>query len=310
VKPPEPKWWKTTPGHLTLWALQRDRTAGDLVAAEEAREFLNAATQASPLQACVRFALARQRTGPGGAGGPATSLALSRDVVALAWTGHQLLAAGKKEAALRAYRTALEMVAGVELARLALPAFNGDRQVRRYALPAEDLIEPIVRDLAEHAGGAYAEWSAALPPYAVVQLAAARVLRDRSSAEAEAVIEAILGGADAPPPADTPAAVHIAAVAEALALKGRWEEAQRRYRRAIELMPDPSIRRSWWMNLAEIALRLSDESGRQKALEAARGNDPNDEITRRAVEQLKYFGVRTERFGGSTGQDLTSNGIR
>ena len=33
---------------------------------------------------------------------------------------------------------------------------------------------------------------------------------------------------------------------------------------------------------------------RQKALEAAKGGDPNEEITRRAVELLKYFGRRID----------------
>jgi hypothetical protein len=309
VKPPEPNWWKTTPGHLTLWALQRDRTANDPDAAEEARDFLAAAAQASPLQARARFAQSRQGPGMGASSDRGPSLALSRDVVALAWTGHQLLVAGKKEPAIRAYHAALEMAAKADLSRLALPTFNNDTQVRRYILPVEDLIGPIVRDLAERNGGSYAEWSAALPPFAVVQLAAARVLLERSSPDAEAAFEAILAQADAPPPAGTTAAVHVAATAEAMALKGRWAEAERRYQQAIDLMPDPSIRRSWWMNLAEIASRLSDESGRQKALEAARGNDPNDEITRRAAEQLKYYGVRTERLGGPNAQDLTASGI-
>jgi hypothetical protein len=101
--------------------------------------------------------------------------------------------------------------------------------------------------------------------------------------------------------------VALAARAEALALKQRWSDADQQYRQAIELMPDLTFRRSWWMNLAEIALRQNDESGRQKALEAARGNDPNEEITRRAVELLKYYGVRTERIDGRANPNITAN---
>ena len=111
-------------------------------------------------------------------------------------------------------------------------------------------------------------------------------------------------------PQGSPVALQIAAQAEALALKQRWSEADQRYRQAIDLMPDPTIRRSWWMNLAEVALRQNDESSRQKALEAARGNDPNDEITRRAVELLKDYGVRTERIDGRTSQEMTANSPR
>jgi tetratricopeptide (TPR) repeat protein len=219
---------------------------------------------------------------------------LSRDVLSLAWTGHQLLAAGKKEAALTAYRSALELAAKAEPKRLGTPAFLDESQVRRYALPGEDLIGPIVRDMAESHEWTYAEWSRALPSFAVAPLAAARVLHELSRPEAAVPLDAILGQVDTPPPAGTPAAVHVAAQAEALALKGRWEEADRRYRQAIDQIPDGAIRRSWWINVAEIAVHLSHEANRQKALEAAKGNDPNEEITRRAVELLKFFGRRNE----------------
>jgi tetratricopeptide (TPR) repeat protein len=214
--------------------------------------------------------------------------------VTMGWTAHRLLAAGKKEEALRVYRSALELASKADPARLASPAFIDDAQIRRYALPGEDLIGPLVRDLAEHEGWTYAEWSEALPAFAVAPLAAARVLRERSSPDASAPLDTILAGADAPTPDGVSAAVHLAAQAEAFALKARWDEAEQRYRQAIELMPELSIRRSWWMNLAEIALRLNNESSRQKALEAARGTDLDDEITRRAAEILKPYHVRGE----------------
>jgi tetratricopeptide (TPR) repeat protein len=304
VTPPNANWWATTSGHLMLWALWLDRTASDPAAFEEAREQLAAAARVSPLQASVRYALARADQGPW-----TTSLALSRDVLPLAWTGHQLRAAGKKEAAARAYRAALELVAQADLSRLAAPTFIDDTQIRRYALPAEELVGPIVRDMADSADWTYAEWSAVLPPSAVVQLAAVRLLRERGSPDADTTLDALLsvdrnGTAVARGAA---AAVAIAAHAEALALKQRWSEADQRYRQAIDLMPDPTFRRSWWMNLADIALRQNDESGRQKALEAARGNDPNDEITRRAVELLKFYGVRTERIDSHGTPGMTAN---
>jgi tetratricopeptide (TPR) repeat protein len=307
VTPPSPNWWATTPGHLMLWALWLDRTASDPTVLEEAREQLVAAARVSPLQPAVRYALARLDQGPG-----PPSLALSRDVLPLAWTGRQLRAAGKKEAAARAYRTALEIAAQADLSRLAAPSFIDDTQIRRYALPAEELIGPVVRDMADFADWTYAEWSAALPASAVVRLAAVRVLRERGSPDADAALDALLaddGSGTAVPAAHqgAAAAVALAARAEALALKQRWSDADQQYRQAIELMPDLTFRRSWWMNLAEIALRQNDESGRQKALEAARGNDPNDEITRRAVELLKYYGVRSERIDGRVSPNITAN---
>jgi tetratricopeptide (TPR) repeat protein len=314
VTPPNTNWWATTSGHLMLWALWLDRTASDPAGFEEARERLAAAARVSPMQATVRYALACLDQGPAPAPAlaPASAnLALSRDVLPLAWTGHRLRAAGKKDAAVRAYRAALEIAAQADLSRLAAPSFLDDTQIRRYALPAEELVGPILRDMADSPDWTYAEWSAALPSAPVVRLAAVRLLRERGSPDADAALEALLsedGSHTAVPvPQGTAAALALAARAEALALKQRWSDAEQHYRQAIELMPDLTFRRSWWMNLAEIALRQNDESGRQKALEAARGNDPNDEITRRAVELLKYYGVRTERIDGRTPPNITAN---
>ena len=202
------------PHALGLWL---DRTADDPAAVEEARGLLGAAAGLS-LQARVRCAGA---TGAGlgrrPAAEPVSSLALSRDVLPLAWTGHQLLAAGKKDAAKQAYRTALELASRADLSRLAAPAFIDDRQIRRYAMPAEDLISPIVRDMADSSAWTYAEWSAALPPSAVARLAAVRVLRERSAPDAEAALDALVAE-DKAVTLQGLAALEIAAHAEALAL--------------------------------------------------------------------------------------------
>ena len=68
---------------------------------------------------------------------------------------------------------------------------------------------------------------------------------------------------------DRRSALALAARAEAFALKSRWKESEQQYRRAIELIEDETIKRSWWFNLADIELRLDDESQRQTALRAA-----------------------------------------
>jgi hypothetical protein len=305
VNRPSTAWWRTTAGHLTHWALWLDRTARDPAAVEEVHDLLDAAVRASPLQPAVRYALAR--IDPESVSQAVPGRALSRDVLPLAWTGHRLLAAGKKELAARAYRAALDMAARTELSRLAVPQFIDDTQIRRYALPAEDLIGPIVREMSDAGSWTYADWAKALPDFPVARLAAVRVLRERGSREADALLETLLTEPGSNLAQGTAAAVAIAVLAESLALKGRWYDADQRYRQAIELMPDLTIRRSWWMNLAEIALRQNDESSRQKALEAARGNDPNDEITRRAVELLKYYGGRTDRDDGRSAPNISAN---
>ena len=96
-------------------------------------------------------------------------------------------------------------------------------------------------------------------------------------------------------------AVRLAAGAEALAMKQRWADARDRYRQAIELMPVDVVRRAWWLNLADLAARLDEDSERQKALEAAKVADLKDEITRRAVELQSRSGAFARRPGGPRG---------
>ncbi len=185
-------WWKTTAGNLTYWAFYQDRAAAaEPDQAEQVQGALIAACQASPVQSAARFALSRPRQGD-----PTDQVAaragLSRDVIALAWSGHQWLKAGKRDAALKAYREALEMASGAEPSRLAAPAFIDDTQVRRYALPFEDLIGAVVRDMAAQEDWAFEQWSEALPRFAVAPLVAARTLRERGTPDADRPLDALL----------------------------------------------------------------------------------------------------------------------
>ncbi|HMB06398.1 MAG TPA: hypothetical protein VKP69_22025 [Isosphaeraceae bacterium] len=310
VPPSHPSWWNTTSGNLARWALERDRAAREPGQAEEVRALLEAATRVSPVDAGARFALAQPGRREEGAVPLPRSLDLSRDVVALAWSGRQLLAAGKDGAALKAYRAALELASRAAPSRLAPPAFLDDAQARRYALPSEDLIGGVVRDLAERPDWRFADWCEALPRFGVAPLVAARLLRDRSSPDSETALDAVLATADAPPPEGVPVAVHLAALGEALALKSRWSEAEQRYRQAIDRMPDDRVRRSWYFNLADLALRLDDEPKRLKALEAAKGADPKDEISQRAFDLLRSSGVRPLISGSPAAGASKRDGLR
>jgi tetratricopeptide (TPR) repeat protein len=290
---PEPSWWTSTAEHMVFRALAAQANDADPGRAERVEFLLQGARHAAPVQASVRFALAR--LGRGGAGGAplGPDPNLSRDVVTLAWSGRRWLEAGRTEEALAAYRAALEMACRSDPARLSPPAFQEDLQVRRYALPFEDLIGPIVRDMADHADWAFETWARALPPFAVAPLVAARVLRERGSPDADRALEQAVAMAQAPPPPGCSAAVHQAAGAEAQALLGRWDEAEAGYRRAVARMTLDPIRRSWWVNLADLYARLGDAERTQAAREAAKGPDPGEEITRRVIDAQLHDGVGT-----------------
>ena len=129
-------WWKTTAGNLTYWAFYQDRTAAaEPDQAEQVQALLIAACQASPVQSAARFALSRPRQGD-----PTDQVAaragLSRDVIALAWSGHQWLKAGKRDAALKAYREALEMASAPSPRGWPRRRSSTTRRCARYACPS------------------------------------------------------------------------------------------------------------------------------------------------------------------------------
>ena len=84
------------------------------------------ALEVSPLNPTARLAMAQlDEPGPEGQA-PLRGLGLSRDSVSLAWSARRLLAAGKKETALRLYGRALSAAAGGGLSRTATPRSGED----------------------------------------------------------------------------------------------------------------------------------------------------------------------------------------
>jgi hypothetical protein len=287
-------WWRTTSAHLAEWAAYLDRAPG-AVTAEDARALLDQILQASPTNPAARIALARSGA-EDRVPALARALAQPRDIVALTWTAQRLFQEGKREAARSTYRASLELAAHASIDWSHPPVFLDDSQVRRYALPTEELISPIVRAMASEPEWVYADWADLVPKRSAAPLAVARLLRELARPEAEAALATSLAE-DLTPAAGrgSDSALRLAAAAEALALQGKWNEALERYRQAIECMPHDLIRRSWWLNVADLALRVNEPSTRLLALELAKITDPKDEVTQRAVELQKATGVASER---------------
>jgi tetratricopeptide (TPR) repeat protein len=292
---PPASWWRSTARHLFLWALSSSTNGTDSEHVEQVEFLLHAARNASPVQASVRYAQAQNSQNLEPALALDESLGQSRDVIALAWTGRCLLATGKTDAAVGCFREALQMASRADLADLEFPRIAGEAQFRRYRLPFEDLMEPAVQAMVEHRGWTFSDWSQALPACAIAPLVAARLLGEQGRLnEAEAALDLALTSGQERSPLGCSAAVQHAAEAEAFALRNRWEEAEEHYRQAIALMPDGAFRRSWWLNLADIYIRLNDDAKKRAAWEAAKGTDANEEITRRAVRYQSEAGIRSE----------------
>lgn len=283
---PETRWWKSTAGHMALWAAAVERSPEGPDRAGEVRDLLDAAGRAAPLRREVRYALAGEDRPEFSAVG------LSRDVASLTLTGRALKRSGKVGPALAAFRRALELASGADPARLEPPTFDEDSGVRRYRLPHEALAAGVVREIMGAKDWGFPEWSAALPPVAVARLAAARLLREAGSPDAAKAIDLVLS--DEVPEPDRPGLVaeHLAAQAEALAFRDRRTEAAGRYRRAIETADDDATRRRWRLSLFEILATLGASEERARLLEAAKGTDPDEEVTRKAIDAQKFAGLR------------------
>ena len=216
---------------------------------------------------------------------------MSRDAASLSLSARRLLAAGNKTEALNLYLRALAVLTPAEPFRTASPRFCDDPNVPRYLLPGEERQREILRELVANES-AFPEWSAAIPKNLTTTLAAARLLKEKGRREADALLDAVATAPLALEAAAPSSAVALAARAEAFALKSRWKEAEQNYRLAIESVDDEKIKRSWWFNLADIELKLDDETQWQTAVRAALAVSPSDEISRRAADLQRANSVR------------------
>jgi hypothetical protein len=294
VGPPAGNWVRTTAQHLAHWALYAS-ISGESdtgVTGSDGRALLERAIEVSPINPTARLALAQLDQQAGAGGVPMGRLGLSRDVLSLAFSASWLLAAGRKDVALEMYRRSLAIAPHRELTRYGAPRFSDDPAAPRYLLPGEDAVREIVRDLISQKEWPLAEWSRILPADTIVPVVAARLLREESPRDAEELIDLFLRADAHRTPMRAAEAVLAAARAEAHALLSHWRDAQEEYQRAIELVDDDTIRRSWWFNLADIASRLEDEGRRQIALRAALAAQTSDDISRRAADRQRASGQR------------------
>lgn len=287
----ETRWWRTTAGHLALWAAAIERSPESATRAEEVRDVLDSARRAAPLESSARYATAG---GPRGADpvGVGMAVGLSRDVATLSLAGRALKRAGKAAPALGAYRRALTLAADADATRLGAPTFDDDSQVRRFRLPREEIVAAVIRDMAGAGDWTFAGWAPALPPRAVVRLAAAKLCREKGDPDAARAVAAVLAEDVERPEPGGLLAEHHAAQAEALALSERKAEAAARYRTAIGLADDDATRRRFRLALAEILASLGETRERAELLEAAKGADPTDEVTRRALDAQQFAGLK------------------
>ena len=287
--PPRPSWWGTAPSHLAQWGVYLNGTKVEHGLHATAAEMYEAAAAAGPLDSLAKFNLARLR------GDSTPAIGLSRDAAALAWTGRTLHRAGKDEEALRVFRHALEIAATATPPRERPLAYSEDPDVPRYLLPGEELAAVVVAELVGDESWSFRDWSAAVPESGVAALAVARALRQDHRSDSEAVLRGILKRAEADAKAragdpDEPRghpddqAVTLAVAAEAAAMRADWKTAAGRYRAAIDQIDDPRVRRSWWFNLADVALRGHDDDQRRAALDEALASTSPDEVSRRVLE--------------------------
>ena len=283
---PRSAWWQTTASHLAAWALTLERVGNGEDRSVEARAREADARGVSPLGARARFV---SEPVPGQEADAAASIRLgpTRDVVTLTAMAHRLRRENKRADASRAYRAAFLTAATTPRATLSRPVFRSDPQVNRYGLPHSTLLDGIARDMVDAGDWTPQEWTEVIPEFGPALLAVAAAIRPKDPGEAERRLEAICQGATRPLDPQFEPAEHQASIAEALAERGRWNDAVAQYRLAIDGETRDLDRRVWWFNLAEVARRSGDHSLRDQAIEAAKGTDLSDEVTQRAANAHK-----------------------
>ena len=279
-------WVTSTAQHQAMWAVALERSNDGRERRDDIRSLLESARRISPLAARSQFSLeppAQSSNTPPSDPEDLSDIGRTRDIVSLVITGRRLHALGKVESSVKVYRQALELALKAEWQGLEPPRFDDDPQVLRYLLPREKLASFVVKDIVARGNWTEEQWSTMLPSSAMAAWVAAKqfIKLDRK-ADADRLINLAtrLGETSAGEGLDE--SEHRAALAEALATRSQWTDAVEAYRRAIDLCSNDRTRRAWWLNLAELARRMGDDSMRQRAIDAAKASDRIDEITQRA----------------------------
>ena len=294
VQPPSGSWLTSTPSHLASWAVflgyfRREENQSP----DETIALLERALAASPVNSQARLTQALLEPVDSTKSVPSRSVGLSRDVASLSCSARRLVAAGKKEEALALFGRALSLAVPETSSRYRVPRFTEDPGAPRYLLPGEEPVREIVVEFISQNTWTFEEWSRVLPENPVVLLAAARLLRERGRGEAETILDRILKQTVIPLSPSEAGPLKLAACAEALAFRSRFTESNQLYHQAIDLIDDPTIRRSWWFNLSDIAYRSDDDVQRQAALRSASAVAFSDDITRRATDIQRTTLVRS-----------------
>jgi tetratricopeptide (TPR) repeat protein len=114
-------------------------------------------------------------------------------------------------------------------------------------------------------------------------LAAARVLREREQADAQELLKRLVEQVPSVALEDSHA-IQLAVRAEAHILLSQWKEAEGTYRQAIDLIDNTTVKRSWWFNIATVAIQLDDDLQRRTALQEALEVSNSDDIRHRALD--------------------------
>ena len=283
---PAAAWWSSTPEHLHLRAMAH--AIGRDGNKEEVPFLLHTARSASRVDPAVRLAGAESDSTAPAAG--SVRPVSSRDVVSLHRSGKKHIAAKQYEAAAGAYREALAIAARTELGRAAIQTFLDDPELKRFALPLETELRPMIEDLRREMPGGFSSWSEVLPASPIARLVAFRMLKDDSPRDAEPLFAKL-----AEQPADDEPAVRralaLAAYAEALALRGDYPASAAQYEKAVAAIPDDVLKRTWLVNLAEIAMRVGNTDVARRAWDEARGPSPDDAINTQIVRARSRHGI-------------------
>lgn len=282
-------WWQISADQLwwraTFMKLRED---GGLESAESSVSLAERAFQSNPIEPSARLWKAFQENSPSE---EILKNSLSRDVLSLTMQADHFRRIGEEKLAADADRQALTMATSSEqLFRYKKVHFDSDLGTQRFLLPGQFAVLTILKRLLKEPDPNQAIRSVLPANNPLVDLTAAQILQQNGLGDVTDLISQLLKSlTESNQPASENQLLNLAVRAEALALNRQMTESTTAYKQLTQMAPNSDWSRSWLFNLGELQSRNQLMDDALLSWRKARGEDPNHQVDRHAIQASRSF---------------------
>lgn len=233
---------------------------------------------------------------------------LSRDVISLVVSADHFRRIGDDDKANAADRQALELVTAPDRILIDRKVqFDAELGTGRFLLPNQKDVVEILKRLAKEPNAA--ELIAKVMPEdrPLVWLTAAQYLKQAGLGDPEPELTRILAWATPSRASLDQRRVDEAIRAEALAMQGKTVDAAEIYMRLTQTTPDSVWKRAWYFNHGDLSQRNQKTDAALVSWRKARGDDPNHEVDRHAIQASRSLTSTTSGSADSSRNNIRTN---